>query len=37
MQLAQHNGERGIIAVSGSVYLVGEMRTLLFPEEEVRP
>jgi dihydrofolate synthase/folylpolyglutamate synthase len=37
MQLAQHKGERGIIAVSGSVYLVGEMRTLLFPEEEVRP
>ena len=35
MQLARQKGERGVIVVSGSVYLVGEARTLLFAEEEV--
>ena len=38
MQLAAgQTGQRGVVVVSGSVYLVGEARTLLLGEEGVQP
>jgi dihydrofolate synthase/folylpolyglutamate synthase len=36
LQLAEERTEGGVIVVSGSVYLVGEARTLLLAEKEVR-